>query len=394
MSHLRCINCGKEYDTTRKYFRCDHCGDLLEVVNEVNELHFSRFKGVWKYKEIIYPEVDENLIVTRGEGDTNLYNHLKISEYAGVKNLFLKHEGENPTGSFKDRGMTVAITHGRFLGVKETICASTGNTSASAASYSSLAGLKSNVLVPEGKISRSKLIQTLAYGANIVQVKGDFDKAMEELEAVARENKNFYILNSINPWRIEGQKTIFYEIMDQLKEIDFMVVPAGNLGNTSALGKAIKDYFELGILKKKPRIISVQAEGASPFYKMWKEGKESITPMKPETIASAIRIGNPVNWKKAIRAIKYTDGLVTTVTDAEIMEAKRIIDSSGIGAEPASSATLAGIRKMREEGVIEKDDVVAGVLTGHLLKDIDNINAENKIMDVDEFMASINANSN
>lgn len=381
-----------EYEITRKYFRCDKCGDLLEVVNDINEPHLSKLRGVWKYKDMIFPEVNENIIVTRGEGNTHLYNHIKISEYAGVNNLYLKHEGENPTGSFKDRGMTVAITHGKSLGVKETICASTGNTSASAASYSSLAGLRSNVLIPEGKISRSKLIQTLAYGANIIQVTGDFDKAMEELDMVTRENKNFYILNSINPWRIEGQKTIFYEIMDQLEDIDFIVVPAGNLGNTSALGKAIKDYFELGIIKKKPKIISVQAEGASPFYKMWKEGKESITPMKPETIASAIRIGNPVNWKKAIMAIKYTDGLVTTVTDREIMDAKKIIDSSGIGAEPASSATLAGIRKLKDQGVIEKDDVVAGVLTGHLLKDIDNINAENKMMDANEFLASIRMN--
>lgn len=389
MTHLRCIGCGESYDLNRKYFRCDKCGDLLEVVQDFEKTTFTKFYGVWKYKNLVFPELDSKSIITRGEGNTYLYSSSKISEFAKVNGLYLKHEGENPTGSFKDRGMTVAVSHAKSIGAVKTICASTGNTSASAASYSALAGLKSYVIIPKGKISRSKIVQAIAYGANILQVNSDFDAAMEKLENLINEDKEFYTLNSINPWRIEGQKTIFYEILDSLKAVDFIAVPAGNLGNTSALGKAINDYYELGRIMSKPRIISVQAEGASPFYDLWKNGYNMIHPIKAKTVASAIRIGNPVNWKKALKSIKLTDGIVTKVSDKEIMEAKKIIDSSGIGAEPASSASIAGIKRLREEGIIDKSDKIAAVLTGHILKDIDNVPAEPNFLTLDEIIGNM-----
>ncbi len=391
MSILRCINCGAQYDISRKYFRCDRCGDLLEVTHKIENYRPAQMKGVWKYKDLIHPDLEEKFIVTRGEGDTFLYEHELISEFTGIKEIRLKHEGENPTGSFKDRGMTVAVSHGKFIGARHTICASTGNTSASASSYSSLAGMKSSVLIPKGKISRVKLIQSMAYGAEIVEVQGDFDKAMENLESLVKQNQYLYTLNSLNPWRLEGQKTIFYEIMDRLKEIDFILVPAGNLGNTSALGKAIADYYELGIISKKPKIAAIQAEGASPFYKMWHNKRDRIEPVAAETVASAIRIGNPVNWKKAIWAINYTEGIVETVSDSEILEAKKIIDKSGIGSEPASAASVAGAKKLREKGIIDKYDRVAAVLTGHVLKDIDNIAGNGPIIDFNTFLDKIKA---
>lgn len=393
MSILKCISCGAQYDISRRYFRCDKCGDLLEVVHDMEIYKPNSMKGVWRYKSLVHPELHEKFIVTRGEGDTFLYKHELISELTGIKEIRLKHEGENPTGSFKDRGMTVAVSHGKFLGARHTICASTGNTSASASSYSSIAGMKSSVLIPKGKISRAKLIQSIAYGAEIVEVDGDFDSAMENLESIVKQNQHLYTLNSLNPWRLEGQKTIFYEIMDKVKEPDFILVPAGNLGNTSALGKAIRDYYELGIINKKPRIVAIQAEGASPFYKMWHYGMDEIKPVIAETIASAIRIGNPVNWKKAKWAIKYTDGIVEAVSDSEILDAKRAIDKSGIGAEPASAASVAGAKKLKEMGIIDKSDTVVAVLTGHVLKDIDNITQIGSMIDFNTFLERIKVES-
>lgn len=344
---------------------------MLDVIHKYEEFSIDvNLRGVWRYKSLVHPSIPWKMVVTRGEGDTETYSSEKISQWAGCNNLWLKHEGENPTGSFKDRGVTVAISEAKRLGCEATICASTGNTSASASSYSALAGLQSYVLIPFGNISESKLAQAVSYGSKIIDVPGDFDKAMSYVRNLAENNRKYYVMNSINPWRIEGQKTITFEIMEKIRECDFISMPAGNLGNTAAAGKALKELKTLGVIEKVPRIVAVQAEGASPFYNMWKENSDHIVQVKAETIASAIRIGNPVNWEKAMNSIKFSSGIVARVSDNEIREAKWKIDSTGIGCEPASAASLAGVKKLVEEGTIDRSDKVACVLTGHILKDL------------------------
>ncbi len=369
MSILRCPVCNAEYDINRNQYLCDKCGNILEVIHENEDFIPEKFKGVWRYKSIIHPDIDKKMIVSRGEGNTYIYKHEKISEFSGVKNIGLKHEGENPTGSFKDRGMTVAISEAIRLGYKKTLCASTGNTSASAASYSALAGLENFVLIPDGKIAINKLAQAYVYGSKIIKIHGNFDDAMGKLMNIISKKKDFYVLNSINPWRVEGQKTIAFEILEE-NEPDFIALPAGNLGNTTAIGKAIKEFHDLGLIKKIPRIISVQAEGASPFYNLVNKKEDELKPVNPETVASAIRIGNPVNWKKALNYIKFTNGIVEKVSDDEILKAKSVIDRAGIGCETASAASLAGIKKLYESGIIDKSDDVFCILTGNVLKDI------------------------
>lgn len=349
----------------------------------------SEFHGVWKYRKLIHSWISPDQIVTRGEGCTHLYANSNMSKFVGIRNYYLKHEGENPTGSFKDRGMTVAVSEAIRLGVKETICASTGNTSASAAAYSAMAGLVSNVMIPKGNISVSKLLQAVAYGARIIEIPGDFDMAMSGVARVAEKDSRYYLLNSINPWRIEGQKTITFEIMEQVKNCDFISLPAGNLGNTSAVGKALRELKILGVIDHVPRIISVQAEGASPFYDLWSGNEKTLRPVKAETVASAIRIGNPVNWEKAIRAIRETGGIVTRVSDDEILKAKSAVDRSGIGCEPASAAAVAGVRKLRDEGTIDAGDVVVSILTGHILKDTASIQDPGNRIPHDQFMANM-----
>ncbi len=381
-SRFRCIRCSREYDPS-SVFRCE-CGGLLEVVHEPikwdRHVVDSRLcpmgapysSGVWRYKELIHPGLAPNLIVTRPEGNTNLYERRLVSEYAGVSKLSMKHEGENPTGSFKDRGMTVAVSEAVRQGAKAVACASTGNTSASMAAYAAQAGLRGFVFIPEGEISYGKLSQAMAYGSKVVQVPGSFDDAMRIVQEASRE-LGLYLLNSINPWRVEGQKTIIFELLHQRgwEPPDWIVVPAGNLGNTSAFGKALRELVELGWIEKVPRIASIQAEGAAPFYKMWKSGGTSLESQKPETVATAIKIGNPVSWEKAIRVIEETDGVVDAVSDAEIMEAKAVVDVSGVGCEPASAASVAGVRKLVSAGVIGRDEDVVCILTGNLLKDSD-----------------------
>jgi threonine synthase len=294
----------------------------------------------------------------------------RVSEYTGIKRVFMKHEGENPTGSFKDRGMTVAVSEARRAGAETVACASTGNTSASVAAYASQAGLRSVVFVPEGEIALGKLAQALAYGARVIQIRGYFDDAMRIVREASRQ-LNLYVLNSLNPWRIEGQKSIVFEALQQMRwsPPDWIVVPAGNLGNTSAFGKAIKELGQLGLMEKTPRIAAVQAEGANPFYRLWKRKGSQLKTMKPSTVASAIKIGNPVSWVKALDAVKFTGGVVEQVSDAEILEVKAIVDSTGIGCEPASAASVAGAKKLAAAGVIGVDEEVLCVLTGNLLKD-------------------------
>ncbi len=368
-SVLKCPDCGEEFSINRNKYTCDKCGNILDVFHYDMKYETTKFKGVWKYKNMIHPSIPEEKIITRGEGDTNIYRSKRVSKYAGINNIVMKHEGENPTGSFKDRGMTVAVSEAMRLKFDKTLCASTGNTSAAAASYSALAGIESYVMIPGKNVSANKLFQAVSYGANIVNIEGDFDNAMADVKKTIDKTNDFYVLNSLNPWRIEGQKTIIYEIMEKLKP-DFISFPAGNLGNTSAFGKALMDLKSLGVIDSVPKLVAIQAEGASPFYDYMHGNKDHIEAVKAETIASAIKIGNPVNYKKARRSMEFTHGIVEKVTDNQIMDAKKVIDRSGIGCEPASAAALAGVLKLRKSGVIDSTDTVASILTGHLLKDV------------------------
>jgi len=388
MVALKCIDCGGEFQPG-SFYRCEKCSGLLDVVPDIEglkgkvsrELFDSRLgsrefpygSGIWRFRELIHPLVEDKDIVSRPEGNTNLYSQSKVSEYSGIKDIVLKHEGENPSGSFKDRGMSPGISEARRLGMDIVACASTGNTSASMAAYASLAGIKSVVFVPEGMIAFGKLSQALAYGSRVLQIKGNFDKAMSLVQESSKE-LGMYLLNSINPWRIEGQKSIIFELVQQLgwNPPDWIIVPAGNLGNSSAFGKALRELKELGLIDRVPRIASIQAEGASPFYSMWKGGGDELEGTdNPKTIASAIKIGNPVSWKKAMREIKFTNGVVEQVSDQEIMDAKAIIDGSGIGCEPASAASVAGAKKLLDAGVIDGKEKVVCIITGNILKDPD-----------------------
>ncbi|MFL5731798.1 MAG: threonine synthase [Chloroflexia bacterium] len=336
--------------------------------------------GVWRFREMLPSFLDEH-VVSRPEGNTNLYSagaadgtagFRRVGEYAGLDYLYLKHEGENPTGSFKDRGMTVGVSQAVALGARAVACASTGNTSASLASYAAQAGLVCFVFVPEGKISSGKLAQTLGYGAVTLQIRGDFDAAMKLVEEVCGE-LDIYLLNSVNPFRIEGQKTIAFELLQQLswEEPDWIVLPAGNLGNTSALGKALAEAQRLGLIERLPRLAAVQAAGANPFYRSYKTDFAERFVVAADTIASAIKIGNPVSFERARRVVSATNGVVAEVSDEAILEAKAVIDRAGIGCEPASAASLAGARLLREAGTIKAGERVAAILTGHILKDAD-----------------------
>lgn len=406
--HLQCILCKQTYEDDEIRYRCN-CGEVLEIqrndwdevkkhinkklfTQRLSDLNIPYSSGVWRYKELVLP-IKDRFIVSKPEGNTNLYpvgksvqsGFGKIGIYAGVDTLFLKHEGENPTGSFKDRGMTVGISKAKELGVRAVGCASTGNTSSSLASYAALAGMKCFVFLPKGKISASKLAQSIAYGAINIQIDGDFDDAMKTVQTICNKYK-IYLLNSINPFRIEGQKTIVFELLQQLNWIvpDWIVLPGGNLGNTSAIGKGLFELKSLDIMKKLPRIAVIQAQGANPFYLSFhKEFKERFE-LKADTFASAIRIGNPVSFHKAKKVIQETDGIVEEVTDAQILDAKAIIDRSGIGCEPASAATVAGVKKLVTNKIILHNESVVGILTGHLLKDPDIImqHSQKSIIDV------------
>lgn len=337
--------------------------------------------GVWRYRELILP-VAESAIISRPEGNTGLYpvglencdesraGHRQIGIFAGIERFFLKHEGENPTGSFKDRGMTVGVTMARLRGARAVACASTGNTSASLASYAAQAGMRGIVFLPAGQIAAGKLAQSLAYGATTVQIEGDFDAAMQLVEQICNE-MGIYLLNSLNPFRVEGQKAIGLEILQQLdwQAPDWLVLPAGNLGNTSAIGKAFRQAHELGLINHLPRIASIQAAGANPFYRSFQSRFARRERVQAHTVASAIKIGDPVSYARARRVIEESNGLVEEVTDEEILVAKAVIDRSGLGCEPASAAALAGAKKLVARGLIRRDERVVAVLTGHLLKD-------------------------
>lgn len=401
LSILQCMNCGRQYPTDQVIYTCETCGGLLDLHHDLDALRktvtretFDRRlgtldapynSGVWRYKELVYPDLDPALIISRPEGNTNLYHTPRLAAWAGVQTLYLKHEGENPTGSFKDRGMTGGLTQARALGKTRVACASTGNTSASLAAYAAWAGIQGIVLFQNKQIALGKLAQAVAYGATCIRIAADFDRNLALVREMS-EALDIYVLNSVNPFRVEGQKTIMIETIQQLRwqVPDWIVCPGGNLGNSSAFGKALYELFMLGLIDRMPRLAVIQAEGANPLYLSYQRGFDRLEPVQAETVATAIKIGSPVNYPKAVRALRWTDGVVEQVTDQEIMDAKALIDAHGIGCEPASGCSLAGVRKLVEGGVIKPHETVVGVLTGHILKDPDATIAyhEDKLEDI------------
>ncbi len=393
-AELRCIECGTICASPNANFRCGTFGDLLEVVQpdlqtvigassgveKLKQVWLSRRtsrlpvdqSGVWRFREVL-PFVDPLHVITLREGNTPLYEMPRCGRIAGVRNLFAKHQGMNPTGSFKDTGMTTAASVALAGHYRWVACASTGNTSASMAAYAARGNLRRLVLIPEGKISWSKLSQSLDYGAVTCQLKTDFDGCVRVLHEVV-QRMPVYLLNSVNPYRLEGQKTAALEILEQMNWLvpDHVIVPGGNLANSSALGKAFQEMHSLGFIRTLPKISIIQAEGANPLVRTMREkgGRELIS-VQAETLATAIRIGHPASWKKAVRVLEVTGGAVEEVSEAEMALAKAEIGAEGIGCEPASAVTLAGLKKLVTSGFVKSHESVVLVLTGHLLKDPD-----------------------
>src|ERR1051326_8098052 len=368
----RCIACRAEFDLAARLYVCSRCGGLLDVdrsdgkasdAASLRELWRGRkssldardSSGVWRFRELL-PFTDGVEIVSLGEGNTPLYDAPRAADYCRLPHLKLKHQGCNPTGSFKDTGMTVAVTQARQLGARFVACASTGNTAASLAAYAARADLPCAIIVPGGQVSHAKLAQALDYGAKVLEIEGNFDTCMNVIRELS-EDGSVYLVNSINPFRIEGQKTVAFELAEQLewRVPDHLVMPGGNLGNSSAFGKGFRELLQSGLIDRMPRISVIQAEGASPFARFFKTNNaEFINQKDPQTLASAIKIGAPVSWKKAWRAVRETNGYVITVTEQEIADAKAMIGRAGVGCEPASATTVAGIRKLTGSGVLRK----------------------------------------
>jgi threonine synthase len=401
MTHQECINCGTKYDLNEIVYFCRKCGDLLEIKYDFDEIKKRTEKSnwrsiplsVWRYKDFM-PIHEATRTVTLNEGGTGLHRSASLGSELGLKNLFVKNEGENPTGSFKDRGMTVGVTKAIELGARHVICASTGNTSASLAAYAARAGIKCTVLIPSGKIAYGKLSQAMIHGAKVIQVRGNFDEALEFVLKLAEKHKSIYLLNSINPFRIEGQKSLGYEICEQLNNEapDRIIVPVGNAGNISAIWKGLTEFHKLGFIETLPKMTGIQASGSAPIAQAIKTNSEKIIPVeKPETVATAIRIGAPVSWKKALNAIHESHGTAETVTDEEILDAQRILARiEGIFVEPASASSIAGLRKLVQNGVIGKDERVVCVTTGHGLKDPDTaVMMSEKPIEVDAEISAI-----
>jgi threonine synthase len=394
-AELMCIEpgCGARYAITDVLYNCPKCGSLLETVygsmgnyirdaGDLKRVFRERrmsntaldSSGVWRYREL-FPFLDDySCVTTLREGNTPLLDAPIAAEYGGLDKIAFKHQGFNPTGSFKDNGMTCGVAQARQLGMRRVACVSTGNTSASMAAYAAAAGIEALIFLPHGNISFGKLAQALEYGARTFEVEANFDQILALVRVLA-EKLGIYLLNSVNPFRIEGQKTIVFEMLDQRDWIapDWIVLPGGNLGNTSAFGKALREAKELGLIEKMPRLAVIQAEGSAPFYEFVRGGGDFRAVEKPETLATAIRIGDPVSWPKALREVRATNGVVEKVSEQEIADAKAQIGRSGIGCEPASAATLAGIRKLTGSGVMDRGADVVAVLTGNLLKDPDYI---------------------
>jgi threonine synthase len=405
----KCINpeCGAQFDCARALFKCPECGELLdaqynwdkiEVPNKLN--NFAKrwanrnnpldFSGVWRFRELLNFCDDTNK-VTIGEGQTILQQNDAVAQYANVKpgHLYLQYEGLNPSGSFKDNGMTAAFSHAKMVGAKSCACASTGNTSASVALYAHSCGLKATVFIGSGRIAFGKLSQGIEYGAQTIQIRGDFDDCMRQVQDVCTK-LGLYLLNSLNPFRLEGQKTIMYRIIEGLgwDVPDWIIVPGGNLGNSSAFGKAFYELKQLGLIDRIPRMAIINATGADTLTELvnnkkltWNDGSVNQTIIddyyadltaknfSPHTCASAIEIAHPVNLKKCLRAIDICNGIVRAVTDEEILDAKAIVGKHALGCEPASAATIAGLKNLITEGIVDGDQRIACVLTGHPLKD-------------------------
>jgi threonine synthase len=393
-AELSCFaeKCRARFAITDVLYNCPHCGGLLEAVYDPPEQSALMLKriwrerrlsnapldqsGVWRYREFIPFLSSYNCVVTLREGNTPLLEAKHAAEYGGLDRLVFKHQGYNPTGSFKDNGMTCGAAQALRLGMTRVACVSTGNTSASMAAYASAAGLAPIIFIPHGNISYGKLAQALEYGARTLQVEANFDQILALVRQLA-DRLGIYLLNSINPFRIEGQKTIMTEMMDQRdwRVPDWVVLPGGNLGNTSAFGKALREMKDYGLIDRLPKLAVIQAEGSAPFYDLMRFKKRNCLKAveHPETLATAIKIGDPVSWPKALHEVTTTDGVVEKVTEQEIADAKAVIGRCGIGCEPASAATLAGIRKLSAAGVIAADADVVAILTGHVLKDPDYI---------------------
>lgn len=393
-AELRCFEerCRARFPVTDVIYTCPRCGGLLECVYPGRTAGPAALKrtwrerrmsnappdqsGVWRYREIIEFLDGGSPVVTLQEGNTPLLDAPRAASYAGLDRLVFKHQGFNPSGSFKDNGMTCGTAQALRLGMTRVACVSTGNTSASMAAYASAAGLQPVIFIPRGNVSYGKLAQALEYGARTFEVEANFDQILALVRVLA-ERLGIYLLNSINPFRIEGQKTIMVEMMDQRdwRPPDWVVLPGGNLGNISAFGKAMREMLELGLITRSPRLAVIQAAGSAPFYELWKSPQRAkLLPVeRPETLATAIRIGDPVSWPKALHEVLSSNGVVEQVTEQEIADAKAQIGLCGIGCEPASAATLAGIRRLRAAGTIGRDADVVAVLTGNLLKDPDYI---------------------
>jgi len=373
-------------------FRCGKCGDLLEITypawkearpdaatlksewkSRKLSSHAADLSGIWRFRDLLPTLEDEAEVITLREGNTPLYELPRCARITGVPHLFAKHQGMNPTASFKDTGMTVAASSAHQGGFRWVACASTGNTSASMAAYAARGNMQSLVMIPEGKISWGKLSQSLDYGALTCQLRTDFDGCVRILDELVR-HKPVYLLNSVNPYRIEGQKTAAIELLEQLgwEVPDHIIVPGGNLGNSSAIGKALLEMRDLKLISALPKVSIIQAQGANPFYRCVREfGGTKLESMSADTQATAIRIGNPASWKKALRVLRETSGEVEQVSELEIAEAKAEIGSDGIGCEPASAVTLAGLKKLARKGFVKSSETVILILTGHLLKDPD-----------------------
>jgi threonine synthase len=404
----RCINpdCAATADLGDTLFVCARCGGLLDVAYDWNRIPPPKslrefeakwsdranplsFSGVWRFRELL-PFAPPDKVMTIGEGQTILQKADGVAQYVGLDagKLFLQYEGMNPSGSFKDNGMTAAFTHAHIVGARRAACASTGNTSASLAIFCSVTGLmRAVIFIGSGKISYGKLAQALDHGALTVQIAGDFDDAMQRVQQVARQ-LGIYLVNSINPFRLEGQKTIMYRVLEALRwePPDWFLVPGGNLGNVSAFGKAFIELADLGLLKRLPRLAVINAAGANTFYQLhqhrgllWNGGRpdrhiidgyfRDLKAVRASTIASAIEINHPVSLPKALRALDRCGGVVREVTDQEMLDAKAKVGAGGLGCEPASAASVAGARKLRQEGVIAPGERVVCILTGHQLKD-------------------------
>ena len=330
--------------------------------------------GVWRFREMLPFVADTARIVTLPEGNTPLFNAPRAAQYAGLANLQFKHQGYNPTASFKDNGMTAGVTQAAILGMRRVACVSTGNTSASLAAYAAASGMQAAIFLPAGNIAYGKLAQALEYGALTIQVEANFDQILGLVRELAAE-LGIYLLNSLNPFRIEGQKSIVIEMLEQRgwRVPDWIVLPGGNLGNISALGKGLRELYAAGLIDALPRVAVVQAAGSAPFERLFRTGGVLRAVREPETLATAIRIGDPVSWRKAESEVKALSGVVESVTEQEIADAKAVIGRCGIGSEPASAATLAGIRKLVRAGTVEPGADVSAILTGHLLKDPDYV---------------------